>query len=160
MNLPLSEQIVIFKSVFKGREDVFTTRWEKGNKNGYAPAIVYDPYFNRTHKTKGGVLENNEDKTYLPLTETEIEKHLKGEKLIGIYTLLKDNTSWFLAADFDKANWIEECRAFIDACSKQGIKAYLERSRSGKGGHVWIFFEQPYPALKSRKIFISILEVL
>jgi superfamily II DNA or RNA helicase len=158
MNLPLPSQIQIFKSVFKSREDVFATRWEKGNKNGYAPAIVYDPYFNRTHKTKGGILENNEDKTYLPLTETEIEKHLKGEKLIGIYPLLKDNTSWFLAADFDKANWIEECRAFIDACSKQGIKAYLERSRSGKGGHVWIFFEQPYLALKSRKIFISILE--
>jgi hypothetical protein len=57
MNLPLSEQIVIFKSVFKGREDVFATRWEKGNKNGYAPAIVYDPYFNRTHKTKGGFLK-------------------------------------------------------------------------------------------------------
>jgi superfamily II DNA or RNA helicase len=158
MNPPLPSQIEIFKSVFKGREDVFATRWEKGTKSGYAPAIVYDPYFNRTHKTNVGILQNNEDKNYLPFTKTEIEKHLKGEKLIGIYPLLKDNTSWFLAADFDKANWIEECRAFIDTCSKQGIKAYLERSRSGKGGHVWIFFEQPYPALKSRKIFISILE--
>ena len=45
-----------------------------------------------------------------------------------------------------------------DELIEKGISAYLERSRSGKGGHVWIFFEQPYPAIKSRKIFISILE--
>ncbi len=60
MNPPLSTQIEIFKSVFKGRADVFATRWEKGPKSGYAPALVYDPYFNRTHKTKGGILQNNE----------------------------------------------------------------------------------------------------
>ena len=34
----------------------------------------------------------------------------------------------------------------------------MERSRSGNGGHVWIFFDKPYPAIRSRKVFISILE--
>lgn len=71
---------------------------------------------------------------------------------------MKDNTSWFIVADFDKQNWIEECRKFIEICIEKNIPAYLELSRSGKGGHVWIFFEQAYPAIKSRKIIINLLE--
>ena len=154
----LPEQIQLFKSVFKGRDDVFAVRWEKGNKSGYIPAHSFDPYFYRAHKAKGGTFQNYKDKTYLALTDAQIEKHLKGDQLVGIYPLLTDNTSWFIAADFDEEKWEEECRAFVSACKEKGITAYLERSRSGKGGHVWIFFEQHYQALRSRKIFISILE--
>ena len=158
MNDTLSNQIQLFKSVFKGREDVFAIRWEKGNKSGYMPAYHYDPYMYRAHKMKGGTFQNYTDKRYLTLTDEETAKHLNGEQLIGVYSLLTDNTSLFLAADFDKENWIEECRKFIAACSERNIPTYLERSRSGNGGHVWIFFEQPYPAIRSRKIFINILE--
>ncbi len=150
--------IELFKSVFMGREDVFAVRWEKGNKSGYMPAFFYDPYRYRAHKMSGGTFQNYTDKEYLPLTEREIEKHLNGEHHIGIYPLLKNNTSWFIVADFDKVDWIDDCRKFSTACQEMGVPAYLERSRSGKGGHVWIFFEQPYPAIKSRKIFISILQ--
>ena len=150
--------IELFKSVFTGREDVFAVRWEKGNKSGYMPAYFYDPYRYRVHKMNGGTFQNYLDKEHLALSEREIEKHLNGEQHIGIYPLLKDNTSWFIVADFDKVDWLEDCKKFIYACNQKGIFAYLERSRSGKGGHVWIFFEQPYPAIKSRKVFISILE--
>lgn len=158
--MPLSpiNNIQLFKSVFAGREDVFAVRWEKGSKSGYMPAYFYDPYRYRAHKMNGGTFQNYADKEYLTFTEKEIEKHLNGEQHIGIYPLLKDNTSWFIVADFDKVDWLEDCKKFINACTEKGIPAYLERSRSGKGGHVWIFFEQPYPAIKSRKIFISILE--
>ena len=149
------EQINLFKIIFKGREDVFAVRWEKRNKSGYMPACPFDPYFYRMHKSKDG---NLNDKIYLTLTNNEIEKHLNGQQFIGIYPLLKDNTSWFIAADFDKENWEKECLSFTNACKENEIPAYLERSRSGKGGHVWIFFEKPYPAIKSRKIIISILE--
>nr|WP_315155113.1 DEAD/DEAH box helicase family protein [uncultured Flavobacterium sp.] len=151
-------KIELFKSVFTGREDVFAVRWEKGSKSGYMPAYFYDPYRYRVHKINGGTFQNYLDKEHLALSEREIEKHLNGEQHIGIYPLLKDNTSWFIVADFDKVEWVEDCKKFINACNEKGIPAYLERSRSGKGGHVWIFFEQPYPAIKSRKIFISILE--
>ncbi|MGI8584366.1 MAG: TOTE conflict system archaeo-eukaryotic primase domain-containing protein [Chitinophagaceae bacterium] len=158
MNEPVSNQIQLFKSVFKGREEVFAIRWEKGNKSGYMPAYHYDPYLYRAYVMKGGTFQNYNDKTYLRFTEEEIAKHLNGDKLIGIYPLLTDNTSRFLAADFDEANWIEDAMKFLKVCNEKNIPAYLERSRSGKGGHVWIFFEQPYPAIRSRKIFISLLE--
>lgn len=152
------QQIQLFKSVFKGRKDVFAVRWEKGNKSGYMPAYFYDPYHYRIHKMNGGTFANYPHKTYLPLTEIEIEKHLNGVQQIGIYPLLQDNTSWFLVADFDKENWQKEAIAFLNTCTRNNIPAYLERSRSGIGGHVWIFFEQPYSAIRSRNIFISILE--
>lgn len=158
MNGTLNQQTQLFKSLFKGREDVFAVRWERGNKSGYMPAYFYDPYFYRAHKMKGGTFRNYNDKTYLKLTDQEIAKHLNGEQLIGVYPLLQDNTSNFIVADFDEANWIDDAKKFLKACDEKNIPAYLERSRSGNGGHVWIFFDQPYPAIRSRRTFISILE--
>ncbi len=58
MNEITTSQIQIFKSLFKGREDVFAVRWEKGNKNGYMPAYFYDPFMYRAHKSKGGTFQN------------------------------------------------------------------------------------------------------
>lgn len=158
MNAPSLSQIQVFKSVFRGREDVFAVRWEKGDKKGYMPSYFYDPYMYQAHKMKGGTFQNYKYKSYLPLSDNEIVKHLNGIQQIGVYPLLTDNTSLFLVADFDKKNWIAEAKTFLNACEQRNISAYLERSRSGNGGHVWIFFEQPYPAIRSRKIFISILE--
>ncbi|MFW6223119.1 MAG: TOTE conflict system archaeo-eukaryotic primase domain-containing protein, partial [Bacteroidota bacterium] len=154
----LKVKIQLIRNLYKGREDVFATRWEKGNKSGYMPAYYYDPYMYRLHKNSGGTFANYKDKTLKALTEEEIRKHLEGQQFIGIYPLLKDNTSWFLAADFDKENWEKECKAFKDLCAERGIPAYLERSRSGKGGHVWIFFEKPLPAIQTRKLFIHLLQ--
>lgn len=140
----MNEKLTIFKSLFKGREDIYATRWEKGNKNGYSPAYTFDPYNYKMHRMKGGTFQNYENKQYQTLTDGQIRKHLEGEQLIGLYPLLKDNTSWFIAADFDEDNWAEECKIFIKICGSKNIPAYLERSRSGKGGHVWIFFEENY----------------
>ena len=151
-------KLALINSLFNSRKDVFAIHWQKGKKSGYMPAYQYDPYMYRLHKTKGGSFKNYNDKTYLPLTGQQIIKHLNGEQLIGIYPLLQNNTSWFIAADFDKKNWIEECRKFIETCASKDIPSYLERSRSGKGGHVWIFFDQPYQAIKSRKILTTLLE--
>jgi len=158
MNENQTQQIQLFRSVFRGREDVFAVHWENGKKSGYMPAYSYDPYLYRTHKIRGGTFQNYRDKTYLPLSDKVIEKHLKGEQLVGIYPLLLDNTSWFIAADFDDDNWLEECKTFLNICYENKIPAYLERSRSGHGGHIWIFFDQPYPAIRSRKIMLSLLE--
>jgi len=151
-------QLSLFQSLFNGRKDVFATHWQKANKSGYIPSYHYDPYAYRLHKMNGGTFKNFQNKSYLPLTQQQLIKHFNGEQLIGVYPLLNDNTSWFIVADFDKANWITDCKAFIEICKANEIPAYLERSRSGNGGHVWIFFNNPYPAFKSRKIIISLLE--
>ena len=102
-------KIDLYKTLFRGREDIFARRWEKSGKSTYFPSYDFDPYQFRLHKMKGGTLQTFQDKTLSPLTDDQIMLHLNGEHFIGIYPLLKDNTSWFIAADFDKANWIEEC---------------------------------------------------
>lgn len=99
-----------------------------------------------------------QDRPYLPFTNAELRKHLEGQQFMGIYPLLTDHTSWFIAADFDEENWAESTRKLIGICSKYQIFAYLERSRSGNGGHVWIFFDQTYPAQRSRRILLHLLE--
>lgn len=79
--------------LFFGREDVFAIRWEKAGKSGYMPAYHYDPYHYAKHKISGGTFQKYPHKTYLPLNNAEIEKHIKGIQQIGVYPLLIDNTS-------------------------------------------------------------------
>jgi superfamily II DNA or RNA helicase len=78
-------------------------------------------------------------------------------KTVGVYPLLTDESCWFLAADFDKTTWREDALAFIGTCKKLGVPAYLEMSRSGNGGHVWIFFGRQTPAVLARKMGCAIL---
>nr|WP_145855523.1 DEAD/DEAH box helicase [Pedobacter suwonensis] len=121
------------------------------------PAKLYDPYFNRIYKKPSGS-PSSEPVTYLSLTNDQVQRHLEGKQLIGLYPLLQDNSSWLIAADFDKNSWLDDCRSFIKLCDDYKIPAYLERSRSGNGGHVWIFFDRAYPAFKSRSIVLALLE--
>ncbi len=153
-----NEQIQLFKSLFRGRDDVFATRWEKNGKSGYMPSYTFDPYMYKMHRMKGGTFQNYPNKQYQAFADEQILKHLNGELLAGLYPLLKDNTSLFIAADFDEENWEEECKQCIKFFEEKGIPTYLERSRSGKGGHIWVFFGDSYPAFRSRKIFINLLE--
>jgi superfamily II DNA or RNA helicase len=153
----LQLKISLFRSLFKGREDVFAIRWEKDKKSGYMPAYFFDPYRFRTHKAKGGTFQNYPDKSYLQLSDDQIAKHLNGEQVVGLYPLLSDNTSWFIAADFDEGDWIVSGKKFIQACNDVTLPAYFERSRSGNGGHIWIFFDKPFSAFKSRKVILSLL---
>jgi superfamily II DNA or RNA helicase len=154
----------MFSSFFKGREDVFAIRWEKDGKSGYMPAYDLDWNEFSKHKARGGTLKDFPDKRFSKLTDQRIMNHLDGKETIGLYPLLPDNSSWFIVADFDESlssekSWVEECRVFIETCNLYEIPCYLERSRSGKGGHVWIFFGSAYPAYKSRKIILRLLEI-
>ena len=155
---PTLTDINLFLSLFKGREDVYARRWERDGKSGYMPAydINWDEY--KKHQAKGGTLKTFESKKLKPFNRDAILEHISGKQTIGIYPLLSDNTSCFIAADFDEDNWKQESLDFLKVCSEINIPAYLERSRSGNGAHVWIFFDVPYPAYKSRKIIFELLK--
>ena len=77
--------------------------------------------------------------------------------MMGIYPMLLDETCFFLAVDFDGETWEIDARAFVKTCEALDLPSALERSRSGKGGHVWLFFEQAVSATLARKLGTSIL---
>lgn len=157
MQVPSKEQIDLFMSLFRGRKDIYAKRWEKNGRSGYSPAYEFNWNEFMAFKAKGGAMKDFINKKELPLNEYAIEQHLSGKWFLGIYPLLDDNTSHFIAADFDKENWKEEGLALIKVCQEHEVPAYLERSRSGNGAHVWIFFEKAYPAFKSRKVLFELI---
>ena len=92
------------------------------------------------------------------MTDEVIRWHLSGFDptgqpfVAGIYPMLQDETCFFLAVDFDKEGWREDAGAFRETCRAMDIPAVLERSRSGHGGHVWLFFEEPVTAASARRL--------
>ena len=152
MQSPEEEKIALFKSLFRGRNDVYPVRWEsKRGKSGYSPACAYewDPIMCEKPRKKCADCNNRK---LLPLTDQVIYNHLTGKCTIGTYPLLRDDTCWFLATDFDKNTWKDDVIAFLDTCNELHVPAALERSRSGQGGHVWIFFKETLPAELARKL--------
>ena len=144
------DKVKLFRDLFRGREDVYAVRWEGRNgKAGYSPAYhrIWDAFRSVPEKPK----------EYFPLTDQVIRDHLTGKLTAGIYPLLSDETCWFLAVDFDKSTWQDDVRAIRHTCAEWKVPAILERSRSGRGGHVWIFFEAPLPASLARKLGAAIL---
>jgi hypothetical protein len=159
-----AEKIALFRRLFGGRTDVFPARWEnpKSGKSGYAPACANEWVRGVCGKpqVKCGECPNQK---FIPVTPDVIECHLRGEDrvrpngrggpfVVGAYPLLFDDTCGFLAVDFDGDAWTEDARAFIATCHEAGVVAALERSRSGNGGHIWIFFSEPVPASEARRL--------
>jgi hypothetical protein len=83
--------------------------------------------------------------------------HLQGRVTIGIYPLMRGDTCTLLVCDFDKGTWVLDALAYLDACHTNGVPAALERSRSGVGGHVWIFFDGPVAATDARSLGAALL---
>ncbi len=154
------QKIDIFRGLFRGREDVFALRWEKRDKSssGYTPVCVNEWKPGICVKLNKGKCKDCTHQQYAALNDYYIEQHLRGYKVYGIYPLLPDNTSYFLASDFDVRTWKEDILKFIKKCSDYDLPVYAERSRSGKGGHAWIFFVDRCPAYISRSVGYHILK--
>lgn len=155
--LTVTEKISLYRSLFRGREDVYAARWEaKSGRAGYSPACVneWDRRVCRKPQIKCAACTNRK---LLSITDKVIYNHLTGKQMIGIYPLRQDESCHFLAVDFDKTTWREDAGAFVKACRRFSVPVILERSQSGNGAHVWLFFAEPIAANLARSLGIGLL---
>ena len=158
--LSLEEKVTLFRSLFQGREDVFARRWFSNStgKSGYQPVCSreWNREFCDKKKFKCTECPNRE---FQPLGYNDIYRHLEGKDpngrdVVGVYAILPDNTCRFLCCDFDDKScehgYQEDVRAYVSVCRDWNIPAYIERSRSGNGAHVWILFDGPIKAKTGR----------
>lgn len=161
---PPEVKIALFRSLFRGRDDVYPRRFEnrKTGKSGYSPVCANEWVRGICEKPRIKCADCPHQR-FLPVTDEVIRCHLSGlddhgrDFVMGMYPMLLDETCFFLAADFDKTTWTEDARAILETCDRLHLPAALERSRSGNGGHVWIFFYEPVPASLARKLGAHIL---
>lgn len=129
------EDIKLYRSLFNARDDVFAHYWEDlpGKKSGYAPVyrLNQSPYI---------------------LTDAVVQTHLEGNQTIGIYPLFPDNTTAFLAIDFDGSDWLSLIQKTVTIAKTNELSFAIERSKSGNGGHLWFFFSERIPACKVRQM--------
>lgn len=152
-----ADKIALFRRVFRGRLDVYPQRWESAKgTSGYSPTCgnEWKPGICHKPRVKCG---DCSQRLLLPVTDQVIYDHLAGKQTIGVYPLLTDDSCYFLAADFDEADWREDARAFMESCRELAIAAALEISRSGQGAHIWIFFSDPVPAREARQLGAALI---
>ena len=156
--LNAEQRIALFRSLFHGRDDVYAVRWENTDgRSGYMPKADRDWKAYLRAKDEDRKKVDRQTRKFRPLTDEVLRGHVVGDHTIGIYPLLQDETCWFLAVDFDKKTWQKDATAFLVVCCELNVPAALERSRSGNGGHVWIFFDRAIPATTARKLGCAIL---
>ena len=154
------DKIRLFMSLFRGRDDVYAKRWENAKRGtaGYSPACAneWKPGICQKVKTK---CANCMYKNYLSLNEKVIDDHLRSRNnfVAGIYPMCPDESCYFLAIDFDDGEWQKDVTTLREVCTEFKIPIAVERSRSGKGAHVWFFFENSLPASFARKFGSALL---
>ncbi len=170
----------LFYARFWGRQDVYAKRYEN-KTTGAAGYFTQCRHFwqdicPKKHRVKISC-RDCPHQVYRRLTKEDILAHLQGRAydasdVIGVYPLLSNGTCRFLVYDFDFhekgaekqdfANpddaWREEVEAMRAICLSNGLDPLVERSRSGRGAHIWIFFDKEIPAVLARKFGFALLE--
>lgn len=174
-------QIDMFITLFHGRTDVYAKRFiNKAGNVGYSPGCNHFWQQGLCPKRDGRKIKcfDCANRSWIKLSRRLLREHLEGRKLdgtdvIGVYPLLSDETCYFVVFDFDNhekkketnenegANsdptWINDVNALREICKVNNIEALVERSRSGRGAHVWIFFEEAVPVLLARRFGMALL---
>jgi hypothetical protein len=156
---PADAKIRLFRSLFRGREDVYPRRFEsrKTGGSGYSPACGNEWVRGICEKPRIKC-SDCQFRQFLPITDDVIRWHLSGSDpagqpfVAGVYPMLQDETCFFLAVDFEKEGWQADGQAFIRTCESLGVPSALEQSRSGRGGHVWLFFQEAVTAASARRL--------
>ena len=157
-------KVALFRSLFRGRQDIYARRFEsrRTGKSGYAPACANE-WIRGVCDKRAVKCSQCPNRRFLPVTDDVIGWHLTGQDdtgrdfVMGVYPMLLDETCFFLATDFDKDSWQEDAGAFLETCCQMQLPALLERSRSGAGGHVWLFFDEAIGAGLARRLGAHIL---
>ena len=167
VHLGKEKRIELFRSLFRGREDVFARRWysKVTNKSGYQPVCV-NQWRRGLCDKKAIKCAECPNRNFLSLGYDDVCRHLIGNDengcdVVGIYAIMSDNNCAFLCTDFDdkscKHRYKDDVLAFVGVCRDWNIPYSIERSRSGNGAHVWIFFNAVVPAYKARRLGNAIL---
>lgn len=153
-----AEKIALFRSLFRSRTDVYPIRWEgkTSGKSGYTPACANEWLAGVCIKPRGKC-GDCDHRVLIELSDPIIYDHLAGEHTIGVYPLLPNETCYFLAVDFDKADWREDAMAYRQSCQDLGVPVALEISRSGNGAHAWIFFAASVSARDARRLGTALI---
>jgi len=149
---PTADKVALFRSLFRGREDVYPIRWEsKTGRSGYSPACNNEwlPGICEKPRIKCSDCPNQ---AFPPISDGAVYEHLAGRRTLGVYPLLPGDTTWFIAADFDGSTWRDDALAYAASCRELSIPAYVEISRSGDGAHVWTLFDSPIAANQARQL--------
>jgi superfamily II DNA or RNA helicase len=156
--LTTDEKVALFRRLFRGRTDVYPVRWESKTtgKTGYSPACANEWLAGVCEKPRIKCGDCNK-RLLIPLSDSVIYDHLTGEHTVGVYPLLEGDSCYFLAVDFDEAEWRDDARAFIQSCEELGVPAALEISRSGNGAHAWVFFAGRVSARDARRLGTAII---
>ncbi|EMY33850.1 Helicase [Arthrobacter crystallopoietes BAB-32] len=149
MSSPPEQKVRLFQDLFRARTDIYAVRWEnaKDGRSGWVPAVAGG--------WRKGMKRDGAD--YLPLTAAVIAAHLRGQQHIGLYPLTEDDKCWWVAADFDGPAAMLDALAYAKAARFRGIPAALEVSQSGRGSHVWIFFDRPIAAEAARQLATGLI---
>ena len=147
------EKADLFLSLFRGRENIYPKRWEnhKTGKSGYAP-VCENEWVKPICQKPAIKCGDCSHQKFSPLNALAVGAHLRGSTTIGTYAIREDDTCLFLACDFDESSWQADLLAFCETAKSLGIDVAMERSRSGKGGHAWIFFAEPVAARLARSL--------
>jgi len=147
------EKVKLLKELFRGRTDVYAKHWtsRKTGKSGYSP-VCKNEWVSKICQRSTVRCSECPNREFLPFDESTILKHLNGSVIAGIYPLLDGDVCYFLAVDFDKEGWQDNIIAFKQTCSEHNVPVVIERSRSGNGAHVWIFFEDRLPTFTARRL--------
>ena len=158
------EKVRLFRALFAGRADVFARRYENAKKgtSGYSP-------FCRNQWSSGCALRRHGKcadcpvRQFVPVSDEAVRAHLRGKDanlkpfVMGIYPMSADETVRLAVIDFDESAWRRDALLVVRKARELALPPALEVSRSGRGAHLWFFFQSPVPARIARAALTHVL---